>query len=139
MPGSLRSLMLGLALAISLMQAGIVNVPTLLLLEPGFLLVQVSQRSLGRGGSMFQFGAGLGFGGQIVGEAIFQPIYRLLGRAGAAVGGHGNLRVLGGTGQPLQQIAALVVVGLEKGGELALGQQDGASELVEGKPQALRQ
>src|SRR5690554_1064640 len=76
LPGSLCRLMFVVALAIRGVQAGVVSMPALLLLEPAFLLVQLSQRSLGGGGSALQLDAGFGVGRQIVSEAAFQGVDR---------------------------------------------------------------
>ncbi len=117
----------------------ILLVPAALGLERFRLGLQVSECLLGGSGSAFQLTASLGVGGSVVGQLRFQSIHGLPGLAGTAVGGHGDRRVLGGAGKALQQVAALIVIGLEEGGELALGEQHGAGELVEGEPQALWQ
>ncbi len=42
----------------------------------------------------------------------------------------------GGSGEGLEDAGAFVVIGVEEGGEVALGEEDGACELIEGESDA---
>ena len=69
--------------------------------------------------------------GRVLGEQRLLAGHRVAGLLGPGVAFDRDARVFLGIGELLEQVRAGVVVGLEKGRELALGQQHGAGELLE--------
>ena len=107
-------------------------------LEPGVLQLKLLELRLLRlelllrlVEALIQFGAGFGrqrrhAGGLVLQQLVrFARLFGLVERAAAEAG------VERGVGELFQQFAAFVVVGLEEGTELALGEQHGAGELLE--------
>lgn len=98
------------------------------LLELGLLGLELLLR---RVELLIQFGAGFGGQGHHAGGLVLQLLVRVPGVFGLVKGAPPELGVKRGIGELFQQLAALVVIGLEERAELALRQQHGAGELFE--------
>ena len=88
------------------------------------------------GEALIQFGAGLGLQRGDADCLVLQQLVRVLGFLGLVECALAQAGVEGGVGEFLQQFAAFVVIGFEKGAELALGQHHGTGELFEVQAQA---
>ena len=84
--------------------------------------LQLGQRLLLGPGLLLVGGTGVGVHRQGVRQAGLDGLEGRFGLAHPSIGGLRDLGIVLGIGQALEQFAAFVVVGLEKGGELALGQ-----------------